>query len=134
MLPAASTPRARNVCEPSGRMPSDVVELHGANAAVSRLHWRDAPASVWMVKEAAPLLGSGGKSVNDVSGGVVSTVHVNVAADASVLPARSVAATENVCWPSVRPVTLAGLEQSDATVSIVQRKLEPVSVEPNVSE
>ena len=40
----------------------------------------------------------------EVSGAVVSTVHVRVAGVWSSLPAASVERTENVCDPCVRPV------------------------------
>ena len=44
-----------------------------------------------------------GPLVIEVSGAVVSTVHVRVAGVASTLPAASLARTENVCDPSARP-------------------------------
>jgi len=53
---------------------------------------------------AAVFEGSLGDALIDVSGGVVSTVHVNVAGEASVLPAASVARTWKVWEPSARPV------------------------------
>jgi hypothetical protein len=45
-----------------------------------------------------------GPSVIVVLGATLSTVHVRVAGDASVLPAASVARTANVCGPCARPV------------------------------
>jgi hypothetical protein len=104
-LPAASMPRARKVCEPSGRLASGIEtgELQAVNAAVSRLHWSVASASVVIENDAGPLLGSGGKSVNAVSGATVSTVQLKVAGVASVFP-EDVAATLKVCWPSGRPL------------------------------
>ena len=131
-MPAASVARAWNVCWPfaSCAAGTETGDVHAVKTAPSRLHCSVAFASVWMVKDWAPLFGSSNGAVsNVVSGGVRSTDQVNVAAVASLLPARSVAATENVCWPSVRPVTLVGLEHPEATPSSVQRKVEPVSVD-----
>ena len=47
---------------------------------------------------------AGGLEVIVVRGGPVSTIHVAVAGDGSMLPASSLAATETVCGPSARPV------------------------------
>ena len=44
-----------------------------------------------------------GPAVIEVSGAVVSTVHVRVAGVASTSVAPSLARTENVCDPSARP-------------------------------
>ena len=48
-------------------------------------------------------VGSFGVEPMDVFGGVVSTVHVNCAGEASVLPATSVARTLKVWLSSARP-------------------------------
>src|SRR5438067_13859101 len=65
------------------------------------------------------------------AGGVVSMVHVNVAADASVFPAASVARTSKVCGPSARleyeePVSGHGAK---LPVSSLQSKVDPDSLE-----
>ena len=44
-----------------------------------------------------------GPLVIEVSGALVSTVHVRVAGVASMLPAASFARTENVCEPFASP-------------------------------
>ena len=53
--------------------------------------------------ELVELLGSDGLAVMDVFGAAVSTVHVKLCGAASALPAGSVARTEKVWLPSVRP-------------------------------
>ncbi len=76
------------------------------NAPASREHSNVEPPSL-AVKEksgAAELLGSLGWAVIVVFGAVVSIVQVKAAADASVLPAASVARTSKVWEPSARPV------------------------------
>src|SRR5262245_7548895 len=117
VLPAPSTPRARKVCEPSGRLVSGIEtgELQAAKAALSRLHWSVEAASVVIVNEAAMLLGLLGVTVNVVSGATVSTVQVNVAGVGSVLPIESVAATLKACGPSVTPLSVTGFEHAVAT-------------------
>ena len=57
-------------------------------------------------------------------------VHVRVAADGSVLPAGSVATTEKVCDPRVRPVYIfvPELHASTGPVSSLQANVDPVSV------
>jgi hypothetical protein len=67
-----------------------------------------------------------------VSGMKVSMLHVRTAGVASVLPAWSVALTENVCNPSESPVSAFGEEQAaNAPVSSLHSKLEPASLEEN---
>src|SRR6185295_14195020 len=58
------------------------------------------------------LLGSDGVAVIDVSGAVVSTVHVYVCGVAAPFPAASVAWTSNVWEPSASEEYLFGLEQA----------------------
>src|SRR5262245_51504129 len=106
-LPAPSTPRARKVCEPSGRLVSGIEtgEVQAVKAALARLHCKVASAAVVIVKDAGPLLGSGGVEAGSivVSGATVSTVQLKLAGVGSVLPTESVAATVKVCGPSARP-------------------------------
>jgi hypothetical protein len=71
--------------------------------APSRAHVKLEPVSVeWKLKVAVVLaeFAAGAESIT-VSGGVVSVliVHVYESGDASVLPARSIARTWNVCEP-----------------------------------
>ena len=51
---------------------------------------------------------SAGPPVIVVSGAVVSTVNVREAGEASTLPTASIARTENVCSPSLRPDSARG--------------------------
>jgi len=68
----------------------------------------------------------------NATGAAVSTVQVRVAAEASTLPAASVALTEKVCDPSERPVSDFGDEQeTQAPESSLHSKLEPASDEEN---
>src|SRR5262245_27663587 len=115
-LPAPSTPRAAKVCGPSGRLDSGIEtgDAQAAKAAPSRLHSSVASGSVAIVKDAAPLFGSGGVPVNAVSGATVSTVQLNVAGVGSVLPAESLAATLKECEPSARLPSVTGLVQAVA--------------------
>ena len=103
VLPAASVARTENVWLPFTRTEYDAGELHVAKAAPSRLQANVEPVSLELnVKEAlAVVTVPVGPPVIVVSGGVVSpaatfTIHVLEAGDASVLPAASVAWTENV--------------------------------------
>jgi hypothetical protein len=67
-----------------------------------------------------------------VSAGVVSTVNVDVAGLASVLPAPSVARTENVWLPSASVLAVYGLVQLvQLPLSIRHANVEPDSVEVN---
>ena len=68
-------------------------------------------SEAWNVKVAVVEVPFAGPLSIVVSGGVVSpggvvvvTVHARVAAEASVLPAASVARTLNECEPTARPV------------------------------
>ena len=66
-----------------------------------------------------------------VTGGVVSTVHVlDFAGDLSIFPARSVARTWNVCFPSTKGADVHGLVQNPNTPpSRLHPKVLPSSVE-----
>src|SRR5436190_237801 len=65
-------------------------------------------------------------------GAVRSTCHVAVAALGSTLPNWSTACTENVCWPSPRPLRWSGELQAVAVApSSEQRNVDPDSLEPN---
>src|SRR3954471_9451804 len=67
-----------------------------------------------------------------VSTGVVTTVHVRVAGEASVLPAPSVARTSNVWEPSARPeYALGDVHAAYAPPSMRHSNVEPDSVDAN---
>src|SRR5262245_22454090 len=67
------------------------------------------------------------------AGLVVSRSHVQVAGEASVFPAGSVARTSNVCAPSVRPARLSGLVHgAQLPPSVRHSNVEPPSEEPKV--
>ena len=67
----------------------------------SSLHSNVAPASLLNANEdEGPVV----TAPSVVSGAVVSTVNVRVAGVGSILPSASLARTENVYSPSVRPV------------------------------
>ena len=78
--------------------------MQEANEPPSSRHSKDEPPSVEVKLKSAleELLGSAGLAVIDVSGAVVSTVHVYVFGAASALPAASVAWTSKVWAPSAR--------------------------------
>ena len=72
----------------------------------SSWHWNVEPASLELKPKLAlvAFVGLAGPDVIDVSGAVVSIVHVKLAGVASVFPAGSVARTWNVCEPAARAV------------------------------
>src|SRR5438552_18548192 len=74
--------------------------------------WSSVPAKVNVAWTLAVTEPSAGPLNNDVSGGVVSTVHVRVAGVGSTLPAASTARTMKACWPSARPVQVWGFTQA----------------------
>jgi hypothetical protein len=80
--------------------------VHVVNAAPSSEHWKVLGVSDELnVKLALALvLGLVGLEPIVLSGASESTVHVNDAGVASVLPAASVARTWKVCEPCARPV------------------------------
>ena len=109
-MPAASVAFTAKVWEPSLRLLRLFGELQLVKAAPSRLHWKVEFASL---EEKSKL----GEALLDwlvglvsmvVSGATVSTVQVVEGGEASVLPAASVAFTEKVWGPSLRPVRLMG--------------------------
>jgi hypothetical protein len=80
----------------------------------------------------ASFVGSAGPAVIDVFGAAVSTVQVNVAGLASVLPNASRARTSKVWLPSARPEYACGLVQAvNAPPSSLQSNVLPASVEVN---
>ena len=106
VLPAVSVARTSKVCEPSAR-PGVALRAGagGPGAAVeAALEARAALVDAKEKSGSAEFAGSFGCAVIDVFGAAVSTVQVNVAGVASVLPAASVARTSNVCKASARPV------------------------------
>src|SRR3954468_18693387 len=102
-------------------------------------HWNVEPDSVDANPRLAELVVTVplGPEVIDVSGavvstGVVSTVHVRVAGEASVLPAPSVGPPLNVCEPSARPeYALGDVHAAYAPPSMRHSNVEPDSVDAN---
>jgi hypothetical protein len=132
VLPAGSVARTWKVWEPSARAVYSCGLAQGAKAASSRAHWKLEPASLEVKPKLALVLvvDVGGAAVMVVFGGVVSTVHVWLAAVASVLPAGSVARTEKECDPSPRTAYSAGgVQGAKARPSRAHSKLEPSSLE-----
>jgi hypothetical protein len=71
--------------------------LQPPNAALSRLHWKLAPASLENSNVAdVTFVGFAGLAVMAVSGAVASIVQAYDAEDGSVFPAPSIARTSNV--------------------------------------
>src|SRR5215217_3223526 len=99
VLPAASVARTSKVCEPSARPLYDFGEEQVVQEPPSIRHANVDPLSLELKEKlAAPaLVGSAGCAVIVVFGAAVSTVHVNEAGVASVLPAASVARASKVC-------------------------------------
>jgi hypothetical protein len=80
----------------------------------------------------ALLVGPDGPPEIEVSGAVVSTVHVALAGVGSGLPAVSVAVTTTVCEPSPRPLYVLGDVHATAVpVSSLHVKVEPASDDVN---
>ncbi len=106
---------------------------HVANAAVSTRHSNRAPVSLDVNTCVTVLaLMPDGPDVIVVFGTDVSTVHVRVAGDASMLPATSTALTANVCAPSARPPNATGVEQAaKLAASSLHSNATPVSVDEN---
>ena len=79
---------------------------HAAQFPPSSLHSNEEPTSDenWNDAEPEATVPDGPVAASDVSGAVVSTVHVRVGGDASVLPRPSLARTEKVCGPSESPL------------------------------
>ncbi len=103
-LPAASVARTSAVWAPRASPVQVFGLVHALQLPPSMRHWKLAPASEVKVSVAeVELVVPDGPEPIVVSGAVVSTVHVRVAA-APVLPAASVARTSKVWPPSARPV------------------------------
>ena len=97
VLPAASVARTEKVCGPSVSVAVVCGELHAVKASLSTRHSKLAPGSdeksnVGVASRVNPV----GPASIVVSGGIVSTVNVRVAAVVSVLPAASVPDVERV--------------------------------------
>jgi hypothetical protein len=101
-LPAGSVARTLNVCEPLASPAYGFGLVQVVNPPLSSSHSKVEPGSLAVKEKLAEVLavGSLGEAVMVVFGAPVSTVHVNVAALASVLPAGSVARTAKVWDPS----------------------------------
>src|SRR5207247_917705 len=119
---------------PSARPERLSGEVQLENAPESRLHWKVEPASVevnWKLAVVS-LVVTDGLTVIAVSGAVTSTVHVNEAGVASVLPTASVARTWKVCEPSATPKSVSGeVQLANAPESSLHWKVKPVSVALN---
>ena len=116
------------MCDPSARPVSASGEVHDENAAPSSRHSKVAPVSVAVNEKLADAVadGSAGCAVMVVSGAPVSTLQVKLAGVASVLPAESVARTENVCEPSARPVIVADeLQAAYGAASSLHSNVDP---------
>src|ERR671923_278204 len=106
VLPAWSVARTEKVWEPELKPEYVWGEEHGSKLPESSWHSNVALGSseekvnVASVEVVVP---EGPESIV-VSGAAVSTVQVRVSGVWSVLPAASVARTENVCSPSLSPV------------------------------
>ena len=132
-LPAASTARTDHVCDPSDNPLSARGDAHPTQAPASRRHSKEPDSVEENAKVAAPeATVPDGPAVIDVSGGVVSTVHVRDAGDGSTLPAWSLARTDHVCDPSASAVSDFGDEQNtQPPASSLHSKLEPGFVDEN---
>ena len=102
-LPAASFALTENVCAPDASPAAALGDEQADQSSASSLHSKPEPGSVEENSKDAVLevVVPAGPKVIKVSGGVVSgtvvsTVHVRVAGEASMLPAESVARTEKV--------------------------------------
>ncbi|OLT23480.1 hypothetical protein BJF78_32240 [Pseudonocardia sp. CNS-139] len=110
VLPATSTARTANVWPPTARPVTVCGEVHGVNAAPSRLHSKAASGSSEANSNdasVATVVASGPLSIT-VSGAVVSggggvRVQLCTAGVGSALPARSTVRTANVCGPTGSP-------------------------------
>ena len=103
VLPAASRARTWTVWAPAGRFEYVLGETHGPKAPPSSRHSMVEPGSDEAAMTVAALFTSvPAGPLADVSGAVVSTIHVRVAGLASVLPSASFARTWNVCCPCAR--------------------------------
>ena len=101
VLPAGSVARTVNACVPLVRAETTRGEVHDAYAPESSEQAKVAPDSAVNENDAdVEFVGLAGVAVKLTAGPVESTVHALVAADASGLPAVSVARTVNVCAPS----------------------------------
>jgi hypothetical protein len=104
VFPAASFALTSKVCEPSERSLNVLGASQAAKVAPSRLHSKVESFSVEENSKVAEALFTlpEGPSLMVVSGAVVSTVKVRVAADESSLPAASVAFTSKVLEPAMK--------------------------------
>ena len=133
--PAASVARTVKVCVPSASVASVRGDVHDPKASLSTRHSNVVLASleenvnVGVAMLIAPL---GPLSIT-VSGAAVSTVNVRVAGVGSVLPAISVARTENVCSPSGSAPSVSGdVHVANAPLSMRHSKVEFGSLDENV--
>ena len=111
VLPAGSIARTSNVCGPLASVAVWNGVVQGANAPASTLHSNVEPTCVdvnWK-SPVASVLGFASAAVIVVFGGAVSTVHVCESGVASMLPARSIARTRNVCEPSASAAVVNGV-------------------------
>ena len=131
-LPAASTAATVKVCSPSPSPEWDTGLGQGVATPASSTQAKLEPGSFDANEKLASgsLVSRAGDSVIEVSGATVSIVQVWEAAEASSLPAASVAVTVKVCSPSASPEYGAGLAQGVGTPSSREHvKLAALSVE-----
>ena len=104
MLPAGSVALTWKVWLPGASPVYALGLVQATKAAPSRLHWKVDPDSLdeKLKLGLVELLGFAGVDVIVVSGGVVSIVHVYVAATPT-FPIASVARTANVWLPAASP-------------------------------
>src|SRR5262249_39189345 len=131
VLPAKSEARTRNVCDPSASPVYVFGELQLVHEPASRLHSNVDGSEAMNSNVGDPeAVVPEGPEVIVVSGDVASTVHVRSAGVGSLLPARSVARTRNVCEPSTSPVYVVGeLQGPNAPPSRLQSKVEDSDAE-----
>ena len=137
-LPAASTARTSNVCEPSGSAASVSGLVQGRRPPAPIRHWNVEPPSLELNVNVGvvSLPSSGGLLLIVVSGAVTSTVQLRLAATGSALSAASTARTWNECGPSESPPAVcevAPLQVTNAPPSTLHSKRTADSFELNVN-
>ena len=131
VLPAASVAVTAKAWAPSARSMAVNGLVHGAGVPASRVHVKPlAPGAVKVIEASGSMVGSIGASVMVTVGATVSTVQPSEPVE--VLPAGSVAVTEKLWGPSVRPVAVDGEVQAvGVPASRVQVKVAVASGEEN---
>ena len=114
VLPGESVAVTEKVCVPSARFVRPAGEVQELDVPESRMHRKVEPVSVEPKEKLADAEfdNDGGCDVIEVSGGAVSTVHVQVAGVASG-PVALIDLTVNVCVPSATPASVRGEEHAE---------------------